>query len=56
MNLKPNTDYFLHFHNKYNNFHTIFYAEEDVKVNALDYKEEDKFDFMSYILNDKNYT
>ena len=45
----------MHFHNKYDNFHTFFYAEEDTKVSVLDYKEEDKFDFLSYILDDKNY-
>lgn len=54
--MKPNKDYFLHFHNKHDNFHTFLYAEEDVKVDVLDYKEADKFDFLSYILDEKNYS
>ena len=30
----------------------MMYADENVHVDVLDYDEKNKFDFLSYILND----
>lgn len=34
----------------------MMYADEDIHVDVLDYNENNKFDFLTFILDDNNYT